>query len=203
MCLRKKSSHLCVMSLLGVPVGRFLPIASSPTCSLSRPSPSSTPLAGTRSLPCASALWGGMSGHLATPTPDTVSSALEGLLHVVRRHAFFIYKHAADVCLPWHCASTDKCPLGDGCCRPSCAHCATSLAMEGTWETTVLLAQPLSEEQVLYLATTSAHAGRTLSSLHGEPCQTVQQPWMKFSMVHFDARGAHTSAQQTRAGTWW
>ena len=28
----KNSSHLCVMSLLGVPVSRFPPIASSPTC---------------------------------------------------------------------------------------------------------------------------------------------------------------------------
>ena len=69
----QKSSHLCVMSLLGVPVRRFPPIiGSSPTCSLSGPSASSTPLVGTRSLPCASAPWGGMPGYLANPTPDTV-----------------------------------------------------------------------------------------------------------------------------------
>ena len=67
----QNSSHLCVMSLLGVPVSRFPPIASSPTCSLSRPSASSTPLVRTRSPPCASAPWGGMSGYLANPTPDT------------------------------------------------------------------------------------------------------------------------------------
>ena len=62
----QKASHLCVLSLLGVPVSRFPPIASPPTCSLSRPSASSTPLTGT----CASAPWSGMSGHLANPTPD-------------------------------------------------------------------------------------------------------------------------------------
>ena len=59
------------MSLSGVPVGRFPPIAFSPACSLSRPSASSTPLAGTRSLPCVSARWSGMSGCLANPTPGT------------------------------------------------------------------------------------------------------------------------------------
>ena len=57
-------SHLCVMSLLGVLVSHFPPIASSPTCSLSRPSASSTPLTGTRSLLCASARWSGMSGSI-------------------------------------------------------------------------------------------------------------------------------------------
>ena len=47
----QKSSHLCVMSLLGVLVSRLPLIASSPTCSLSRPSASSTSLTGTRSHP--------------------------------------------------------------------------------------------------------------------------------------------------------
>ena len=67
----QKSSHLCVMSLLGVHVCRFPPIASSSTCFLLRPSASSTLLIGTRSLPCASAPWGGMFGSLANRAPDT------------------------------------------------------------------------------------------------------------------------------------
>ena len=71
-----KQCHLFIMSLLGVPVGRFPLIASSPTCSLSQPSASSTPLTGTRSPPCASARWSGtrwseMSGCIATLTPTT------------------------------------------------------------------------------------------------------------------------------------
>ena len=70
-----KHSHLSVMSLLGVPVSRFCPIASSPTCSLSRHSASSTPLAGTRSASCVSARWSGMSGCLANPTPAPPSSS--------------------------------------------------------------------------------------------------------------------------------
>ena len=59
------------MSSLSVPVTRFPLIASSPICSLSRPCGSSTPLAGTRSPPCVSARWSGMSGCVANPTPDT------------------------------------------------------------------------------------------------------------------------------------
>ena len=39
--------------------------------SLTRPSASSTPITGTRRPPCATPPWGGMSGHLADPTPDT------------------------------------------------------------------------------------------------------------------------------------
>ena len=58
----QNSSHLCVMSLLGVPVSRFPPIASSPTCSrVTTFSLVHTPLVRTRSPPCASAPWGGMS----------------------------------------------------------------------------------------------------------------------------------------------
>ena len=59
------------MPLLGVPSRSFPPIFSSPTCSLTRPSASSTPLTGTRRPSCATPPWGGMSGHLANPTPDT------------------------------------------------------------------------------------------------------------------------------------
>ena len=59
------------MSLLSVPFVRFPLVASSPTCSLSRPSASSTNLAVTRSNPCTSAHWSGMSGCLANPTPHT------------------------------------------------------------------------------------------------------------------------------------
>ena len=42
-------------------------------CSLLRHSASSTPLARTRSNPCTSAHWSGMSGCLANPTPHTAS----------------------------------------------------------------------------------------------------------------------------------
>ena len=66
----QKLFHLCVMSLLGVP---SRPFSSLPTCSLTRPSASSTPLTGTRRSPCVSPPWGGMSGHLANPTPGTNS----------------------------------------------------------------------------------------------------------------------------------
>ena len=59
------------MSLLGVPVSRFLQIASSTTCSQSQPSASSTPLTRTRSPSCASARWSGMSVCIANPTPNT------------------------------------------------------------------------------------------------------------------------------------
>ena len=68
-----KHSHLFVMSLPGVPVTRFPLVASSATCSLSRPSASSTPLALTRSNPCTSARWSGLSGCLGKPTPYTGS----------------------------------------------------------------------------------------------------------------------------------
>ena len=47
--------------LLDCPPGRFLPITSSPTCSLSRPSASSTSLGRSRVNPCVSAHWSGMS----------------------------------------------------------------------------------------------------------------------------------------------
>ena len=59
------------MSLLNVPCCRLPAILSSPTCSLTRPYASSTPLTGIRRNPCATPPWGGMSGHLATPIPDT------------------------------------------------------------------------------------------------------------------------------------
>ena len=52
-------------------------ISRFPTCSLSRPSASSTPLAVTRSNPCTSAQWSGMSGCLANPTPHTLSNEEE------------------------------------------------------------------------------------------------------------------------------
>ena len=60
-----------VMSLLDGPLGRFPPVTSSPSCSLSRPSASSTSFGGSRRTPCASAHWSAMSGCLATPTPNT------------------------------------------------------------------------------------------------------------------------------------
>ena len=63
----QKSSHLCVMSLLGVPSRLFPAVFSS----LTRPSASSTPLTGTRRSPCALPPWCGMSGYLAHPTSDT------------------------------------------------------------------------------------------------------------------------------------
>ena len=59
------------MSLLNGAVGRFLPVASSPTCSLSRPSASSTSLERSGVTPCASSHWSGMSGCLANPTQHT------------------------------------------------------------------------------------------------------------------------------------
>ena len=67
-----KHRHLFVMFLLNVPFIRFPPVASSPLCSLSRPSASSTTqMERTRSNPCSSAHWSGMSGRLANPTPHT------------------------------------------------------------------------------------------------------------------------------------
>ena len=59
------------MSLLNGPLGRFLPVTSSPTCSLLRPSASSTSLERRRVNPRASAHWSGLSGCLAKPTPRT------------------------------------------------------------------------------------------------------------------------------------
>ena len=61
------------MSLLGFPSRPFPAIFSSPTCSLTRPSASSTPLTGTRRSPCASPPWCGMSGYLANQTPETIT----------------------------------------------------------------------------------------------------------------------------------
>ena len=60
------------MSLLIVPSVRFPSVASSPTCSLSRPSASSTLLERSRINPCASAHRSGMWGCLANSTPHTV-----------------------------------------------------------------------------------------------------------------------------------
>ena len=60
------------MSLPGVLVGHFPMVTSSLTCSLSRPSASPVPLAGSRSRPCVSARWSGISGCIANPTQDTV-----------------------------------------------------------------------------------------------------------------------------------
>ena len=61
----KTHFRLVVMSLLNIHFVRFPPVASSPTCSLSRPSASSTSLERSRINLCASAQWSGMSG----PTP--------------------------------------------------------------------------------------------------------------------------------------
>ena len=71
--ISQKHCHLFVMSLLGVPSVRFPLFASSPTCSLSRPSASSTSLERTTLNPCPSAHWSGMSGCLVNPTPNTGS----------------------------------------------------------------------------------------------------------------------------------
>ena len=66
-----KKCHLSTMSVLGVLVGHVPMVASAPTCSLWRPSASSTPLAGTRSLPASLLDRVRMSGCIANPTPDT------------------------------------------------------------------------------------------------------------------------------------
>ena len=63
--------HLVVKSLLDGPLGRFPLVTSSPTCSLSRPSASSTSSGRSGVTPFASAHWSGMSGCLPNPTPDT------------------------------------------------------------------------------------------------------------------------------------
>ena len=60
-----------LVSLFGVPFLRFSLVASSLTCSLSRPSASSISLERTRLNPWPSAHWSGMSGCLAHPTPNT------------------------------------------------------------------------------------------------------------------------------------
>ena len=67
-CVCLKTIPSLIMSLLDVPFRPFPPIFSSPTCSLTRPSASSTPL---RQNFCATPPWRGMSGHLANPIPDT------------------------------------------------------------------------------------------------------------------------------------
>ena len=60
-----KVSPSATMSLLGVPeFPPFPPIFSSPTTT-------PTPLNEIRLNPCATPLWGGPSGHLADPTPNT------------------------------------------------------------------------------------------------------------------------------------
>ena len=61
--------------LLGVLVNHFPMVTSSTTCSLSRPSASSIPFAGTTSPPSVSARWSGMSGCIANPTRDTADRA--------------------------------------------------------------------------------------------------------------------------------
>ena len=61
--------HLVVMFLSDGLLGRFPPVTSSPTCSLSRPSASSTSLGRGRVNLCAFAHWSGMSGCLVSPTP--------------------------------------------------------------------------------------------------------------------------------------
>ena len=70
--LRVSQNHsYLIMSLLDVPFRPFPLIFCSSTCSLTRPSASSTPLTGFRRPPCATPPWRGMSGHLANPIPDT------------------------------------------------------------------------------------------------------------------------------------
>ena len=59
------------MSLLNVPSNPFPPIFSSLASSLTPPTAPPTPLTGIRLNPCATPLWGGPSGHLADPIPDT------------------------------------------------------------------------------------------------------------------------------------
>ena len=60
---------LSIMSLLGVPVGRLPPIASSALCY--DPQPRQHLWLEPEVLPCVSARWSGMSGCLANPTPGT------------------------------------------------------------------------------------------------------------------------------------
>ena len=70
LCASKVISSL-VMSLLNVPSTPFPPIFSSPTASLTPLIASPTPLTGIRLNRCATPLWGGPSGHLADPIPNT------------------------------------------------------------------------------------------------------------------------------------
>ena len=62
LCVSPKSSHPRTISLLGVPeFSAFSLVFASST----------TTLTGIRLHPCATRLWGGPSGHLADPTPNT------------------------------------------------------------------------------------------------------------------------------------
>ena len=70
-CEFARTISSAVMSLVGGPSRPFPTIHSSRTCSLTRPSASSTLLTGIRRPPCATPPWAGMSGLLANPTPDT------------------------------------------------------------------------------------------------------------------------------------
>ena len=60
----QKSHFILVMSLLNVPSTPFPPVFSPSTAT-------PTPLTGIRLNPCATPLWGGPSGHLSDPTPNT------------------------------------------------------------------------------------------------------------------------------------
>ena len=62
LCVSPKSSHPRTMSLLGVPEFSAFPLVLTPSTTL---------LTGIRPNPCATALWGGPSGRLADPTPNT------------------------------------------------------------------------------------------------------------------------------------
>ena len=65
LCLSPKSSHPRTMSLLGVPkLSAFPSVLTSSTAT-------PTPLTGIRLNLCTTPLWGGPSGHLAHPTPNT------------------------------------------------------------------------------------------------------------------------------------
>ena len=72
LCISLKSPHPRTMSLLGVlefsVCLRVLPSSMTPP----------TPLTGIRPNPCATPLWGGPSGHLADPTPNTVHACSSG-----------------------------------------------------------------------------------------------------------------------------
>ena len=65
-CLK---SHSIIGHVFGRP--RFLLSFSSRTASLAPPTASPTLLTGVRVKPCATPLWGGQSGHLAGPIPNT------------------------------------------------------------------------------------------------------------------------------------
>ena len=59
-----------VMTVLNIPSTPFPPIFSSPTTSLTPPTPTPTPLTGIRLNPCAASLGDGLLGHLAGPIPN-------------------------------------------------------------------------------------------------------------------------------------